>query len=668
MAATHIAQCFTQQELASFASGCVEVDQLELMAAHIDTCVSCQATISNLEEPPDSFVTNLKQLPGQHEGVDDSACQAVVDQLVQRHADPRQEAPELPPIPTSIGGYRVLELAGTGGMGMVYKAQHPKLKRLVAIKLLPVHRWTGPAAIARFEREMEVIGSLDHPNIVRASDAGDEAGMHYLVMDFVDGLDLSRLVRRVGPLGVADACEIVSQAAKGLAHVHEASLVHRDIKPSNVMVTQDGRVKILDLGLAMLSQQYLEGENNLTTIGQLMGTLDYMAPEQAADSHQVDTRADIYSLGATLFQLLTGQAPYGGARHNSLLKKVLALANAPVPSARDIRAEVPEELDQIIGRCLAKEPDQRYATVDEVSDALSRFAADADLVQLMRRAAEKPEPDRFRHSAWSMAAVFGQRKEPHTAQAEVALSGNGRRFGGLPRILAASAFFAFVVGAVMVFRLVTDRGELIVRSEDPNAHILVRRVDGQPVQELTLQQGHGKLTIRSGQYAVELASDADRWMLSQNQFTISRGDRVVLTVEQKPKGQHQPTAGSAMGMAGMAAGESMSEMSSGWHDGRIDVHGPRWRHGRHDGWTPSGSRHAGHGWRHVERDGWHPQSRNGIFWWHALHARHGSGIRHGNDARRGRRDAGQHGQWGNGPRNGSRSGRGKWVRFNPGLQ
>ena len=556
MVAIHGVQCFTEQELAEFASGRLSLDRLDLVTAHVDTCDICQATISNLDEQRDSFISDLRELPGYEEPAEESACEAVIDRLIEKHSVPHQTVRHTPTVPDAIGGYQVIELAGVGGMGVVYKAQHPKLKRLVAIKLLPVHRWTGPAAVARFEREMEVIGALDHPNIVRASDAGDEAGMHFLVMDFVDGFDLSRLVRRTGPLPIADACEIIRQAAQGLAHVHEAGLVHRDIKPSNVMVTRDGRVKILDLGLAMLGEQYLEGEDNLTTIGQLMGTLDYMAPEQAADSHQVDARADVYSLGATLFQLVTGQAPYGGSRYNSLLKKVLALANAPVPSAKTMRSELPAELEEIIGKCLAKDPNQRFATVDDVAVALATFAAGADLPSLMLKAAESPEPDRFKHSAWSMAAVLGERKSSESPKPLAKASGGGKRWSGFRQLLAAAASFAVVVLAVMVFRLITDRGELIVRSEDPDARILVRREDGQPVKEMTLEQGEGKITVRSGQYVVELLSDADRLTLSQNQFTISRGDRVVLMIEQRIAGPAAMDSSMYGGMGMSANGDS----------------------------------------------------------------------------------------------------------------
>ncbi len=567
------AQCFTSQELADFASGRVSIQQLDGIAAHVDTCPACQATVSGLEEQPDSFVRDLRDLPGEaNDG--ESACQEVVQQLLGQHTASTAARVNPPPMPGAIGGYRVLERVGAGGMGVVYKGQHPKLKRLVAIKLLPIQRWAGPAAVARFEREMEVCGALDHPNIVRASDAGEEAGMQFLVMDFVDGLDLSRLVRRMGPLPVADACEIVRQAAIGLSHVHASGLIHRDIKPSNVMVTQDGQVKVLDLGLAMLGEQYLEGENNLTTIGQLMGTLDYMAPEQAADSHSIDARADVYSLGATLFHLITGRAPYGGTQHNSLLKKVVALASSPVPSAAEEREDVPAELDDILCKCLAKDPQQRYASVEQVAESLSSLSAMADLPKLMRAAASRPEPVTDTHAFWSIADAFAERpeKQPRKARQHLpSTDARSGRFTTVRRVLVAAAAMALVALGVIVFRIATDRGELIVRSEDPNARLLIQTTDGKPVRELTLEQGKGQITIRSGRYAVRLFSDIDSMAVDKNQITVSRGRETVLTVQErrKPGGQDAAAQGSAMGMGmgmemggapGMMAGEGPAGM------------------------------------------------------------------------------------------------------------
>jgi serine/threonine protein kinase len=234
---------------------------------------------------------------------------------------PLQSLPVEPAVIGTLGQYQLLEKLGEGGMGAVYKALHTKLEKVVALKVLkvlPANRLQNPNAISRFEREMRAVGKLNHVNIVAAHDAGEIDDKHYLVMELVDGIDLSELMRRVGPLNSADACELIRQAAVGLQHAHGRGMVHRDIKPSNLMLarTEDGEplVKVLDMGLALLDDQQTAARRELTTTGQMMGTLDYMAPEQGSDSHVVDIRADIYSLGATLFKLLCGKSPFSGEK------------------------------------------------------------------------------------------------------------------------------------------------------------------------------------------------------------------------------------------------------------------------------------------------------------------------------------------------------------------
>lgn len=284
-------------------------------------------------------------------------------------------------------------------MGAVFKAQHVRLKRLVAVKVLLGDRLHDESAVARFDREMEAVGKLDHPNIVRATDAGEDDDTHYLVMELVDGPNLSQLSKSLGPINVADACELVRQAAAGLQHAHEHGLVHRDIKPSNLILADAGSrkatgnaldnsgnatVKILDLGLALLRENpTTEGE--LTSSGQVMGTLDYMAPEQASDTHSVDIRADIYSLGCTLYHLLAGSAPFTGSQYSTILKKMMAHAKSPVPPLSEVRSDIPEELSVILNQMLAKEPAERFSTPGEILAALQPFVGDADLPALLNR-------------------------------------------------------------------------------------------------------------------------------------------------------------------------------------------------------------------------------------------------------------------------------------------
>jgi len=248
---------------------------------------------------------------------------------VRSHADEPAEAENL----GEIGHYKLLAKLGQGGMGAVYTALHTKLDKVVALKVLPAEKLRDEHAVARFEREMKAVGRLTHNNIVVAHDAGEADDKHYLVMEHVAGTDVGHLARRIGKLPVAEACEIIGQAAEGLQHAYENNLVHRDIKPSNLMLANDGTVKLLDLGLARLeSQERMSDE--LTSTGQLMGTMDYMSPEQAVDTHAVDIRADIYSLGATFYKLLAGRAPFFGEEYDTLGKRLVAIATLSLSASK----------------------------------------------------------------------------------------------------------------------------------------------------------------------------------------------------------------------------------------------------------------------------------------------------------------------------------------------
>ena len=352
-------ECVAQDDLAEFVRGDLEVPRLEEIAAHVDGCQQCQDTIVALAERSDTFVATLRTSgdevaaesdPFEQEGALRHGLRRMVATLQKSSSAPPRLITPIARL-QKIGPYQLEQQLGAGGMGTVFRATHTKLKRAVALKVLPASRWANAPIVSRFEREMEAIGQLDHPNIVRASDAGEESGMHYLVMEYVDGLDLSRLVHRLGPLPVADACEIARQAAIGLQHAHDNRLVHRDIKPSNLMLAwerssltrHEGKptIKILDLGLALLGDEHLQEGYELTTVGQLMGTLDYMSPEQGIDSHSVDQRTDVYGLGATLFKLLTGRAPYADPCYSTLMKKMTALATKRAPSVASIREDLP---------------------------------------------------------------------------------------------------------------------------------------------------------------------------------------------------------------------------------------------------------------------------------------------------------------------------------------
>jgi WD40 repeat protein/tRNA A-37 threonylcarbamoyl transferase component Bud32 len=277
------------------------------------------------------------------------------------------------PVPAGTGGlpavegYEVLEELGRGGMGVVYKARHLRLDKVVALKVLPARAQDAPERVARFLREMKAIGSLDHPNVVEAHDAGVAAGTVYLVMKLIEGTDLAQLVRQRGPLPVAEVCDLARQAALGLDYLHGRGLVHRDLKPSNLMRTPDGTLKILDLGLARWRTE-AASDDDLTGAGQVLGTADYLAPEQVRRAAPVDSRADLYGLGGTLFYLLTGRAPF--AHHPGSFAKLEAHCTEAPPDVRGLRPEVPAALAELVSRLLAKKPEDRPQTPGEVRDRL----------------------------------------------------------------------------------------------------------------------------------------------------------------------------------------------------------------------------------------------------------------------------------------------------------
>jgi serine/threonine protein kinase/formylglycine-generating enzyme required for sulfatase activity len=374
--------CLADETLQAYQSGTVDPAIFEAVADHLNGCTACLHRLQSVESANDPL---LRALRGQQ-----TRPSAPIDPLVASAIAEALPLGSMPAAGTILNEYRLLERLGVGGMGAVYRALHLRLDKQVALKVIHPLRFHDPLLRSRFQLEMKAIGKLRHPHVVLATDAGECQGVLYLVMELEQGADLAHYVREQGRLPIAEACGFAQQAALGLQYAHEAGLVHRDVKPSNLFRTSDSRIKLLDLGLALL-----QVEKELADLPQThpppvaladsspfsrdgtrgaMGTADYMAPEQWSDSHEVDARADLYSLGCTLFYLLTGRPPFAQSGPPSRAECRAAHLHASPPRLRDLRPDAPARLEALVMRLLAKRPEDRFASAGEVARQLAAFA------------------------------------------------------------------------------------------------------------------------------------------------------------------------------------------------------------------------------------------------------------------------------------------------------
>jgi eukaryotic-like serine/threonine-protein kinase len=264
-----------------------------------------------------------------------------------------------------VGKYVILDRLGSGSMGRVYKAHHQLMGRVVALKIIAPEIVTNERVVARFQREMRLVGKLDHPNVVRAFDADQAGGILYIVMEYVAGQSLGQKLKE-GPISPVDAVGFAAQAALGLAHAHAQGIVHRDVKPSNLLLNEEKQVKVLDLGLGVL----MDGDEHATFAtadGVAVGTVDYMSPEQAC-GRDVDGRSDLFSLGCSLYHLITGRQAFPGDTPIERLGRRINNKHVPIT---DLKPELPSSLVNVLDKLLANKPHERYQTADEAADALN---------------------------------------------------------------------------------------------------------------------------------------------------------------------------------------------------------------------------------------------------------------------------------------------------------
>lgn len=348
------------ERLIAFESGELLEEHVPDVESHLAVCASCCEVLSNLSD--EDFVARLRSA---YQAAPTSSPLASTIRAPEFPAAPVQSRDEGLALP----GFDEVQEVGRGGMGVVYSATHALMGRRVAVKVIHPEFAGHAVAVERFRREVHAAARLSHPNIVPAYDAGQWGDRLFLVMEHIDGESLADRLARLGPLPIAEACEAVRQAAQGVQHAHDNGLVHRDLKPHNLLRTADGVVKVCDFGLAALTDD--RGRGRATAPNAVMGTPAYMAPEQAEDARRADGRADVYSLGCTLYHLLTGQVPFP---EESTVLELLAHRTNERPSACRLRPEVSPDLDAVLRKAMARWPDDRYPTPAAWAEALTPFA------------------------------------------------------------------------------------------------------------------------------------------------------------------------------------------------------------------------------------------------------------------------------------------------------
>lgn len=476
--------------LGSLALGQLDDDDYAAVEEHVASCATCAQVLARTQG--DSFTALLQAaqsfsdtaLPASQVATLATPMPAARSDLTvvwQRMGRLAAAAPpaELADHPR----YRPLRLLGHGGMGAVWLAEHRLMGRLVAVKVIRPEIVATAGATERFQREANNAARLHHPNIVTAFDFDIRGNTHLLAMEYVDGSSLADEIRKRGALPVGEACAAIHQAARGLQHAHEKGVVHRDLKPQNLMRTPDGVVKILDFGLAVVHEPG-PGAGGLTGVNMVVGTPDYIAPEQAEDSHKADFKSDVYALGCTLYYLLTSRVPFPD---ESVLRKLDAHRTKDPTPLRELRPEVPEDLAVVVGKMMAKRPGDRYASAAAVAEALTPFT-------------QTDAPARPRRLG---------------------------RLAAVAVLALAVCVLGWLYGAA-VYRFATNQGLLIVETNDADVEITVKK-GGEHVTIVDARTG-GDVTLKAGTYQMEITKGKEGLTLSAREFTLSRGGKEIVRV------------------------------------------------------------------------------------------------------------------------------------------
>ncbi len=454
----------TREQLEAFGLGLLSPRELEEVAEHIEQCEECCRTLASVQNDTVVELARQAKVSTGHTPMTDELA------TLGGGFGLRSDTFEIPAELVDHPRYEILDPIGRGGMGVVFKGHHRMMERVVALKVINPEYTSDPTALARFHREVRAAARLTHPNIVNAFDADHAGELHFLVMEYVDGLSLDKVIRTHGSLPIGHVCNYIVQTANGLQHAHDQGMVHRDIKPHNLMLTREGRIKILDFGLTRIIDETRQNllrskEKTLTQHNSVVGTPDYLAPEQARNSRDVDGRSDIYSLGCTMYHLLTGRPPFPGG---SAMEKLVKHTEAQPRPVEHYRNDVPQEVSAVLKKLMAKKPADRYQTPAQVSRALEPFGKTVSV------SAPKPQTP-----VSSQLPV--NREHPKTAKVDVPVAPVTAAKEGLsvvpPRkrkslplwigiTIAVAALFVGVVIAVLVF----GGGE-----KQPNENVAAKR-------------------------------------------------------------------------------------------------------------------------------------------------------------------------------------------------
>ncbi|MEZ6088021.1 MAG: serine/threonine-protein kinase [Pirellulaceae bacterium] len=547
------------ETLKRYALGNYQDDEGDHLEQHLVDCSSCEELLAELEQSSDSLV---RHLPVASKACDDRASRP--PWLEKLKAGPRTWRPGgiVPASDDSddgwdvnavLGSYKLTGILGRGGMGIIYAAHHQQLGRDVAIKVVNPSLYSASEAQSRFDREIALLGRFAHPGIVTAIDAGRISGAAYLVMERVDGVDLARLLRHTGPLAIRDACEIGRQIADALAVAHEAGAVHRDLKPSNVMIDREGNVKLLDFGLACSHSPTVNDPSDQTSVGKLIGTLDYMAPEQA-EGKSVEASADMFGLGATLFFLLTGRPPRQIDRDAGLLERLRSIASSAAPKVSSLRADIPPELDDQLEQLLNLDPDERPTSAASVSAQLNAIARQTNTTSRLTELLEEvPCDDRqpdAQSISQSLADLLGTAARPvstktydegmdRTSEPNEARGGPPFRFL-FPLLLVGIIFALAWWGVILVLK--TEQGTVRIESELPHAEVEFIE-GGELVTGVEVESTDRKVDLRVGRYQVRLKDRAADAVIQPVEVLIQSGETTVVHVR---RSNSEPSTESAI--------------------------------------------------------------------------------------------------------------------------